>query len=187
MRSAMTVLLAAICASVTSTSCGSGRDPSTGERLTPEYDAATGRLTRITYDRDGDGKPDTWGVLGLDGLARVDIDEDSDRQVDRLEYYERDAGTGESRLVRIERALDAAGRPARREFLVDGVLARVEADTNADGQVDVWQVFADGRLVTVEIDTDHVGYATRRLTYSPDGAVSVTRLDRSTISRTEPR
>src|SRR5262245_46752561 len=55
-------------------------------RLNSEY-SKEGRLTRLTYDKNGDGKPDTWGYMDGTRVVRVEVDEDGDGQVDRWEYH----------------------------------------------------------------------------------------------------
>src|ERR1700751_5389607 len=56
----------------------------------PPYDKNTGRLTQLTYDRNHNGKIDTW--TDMDGtrpvMSRIDLNEDG--KIDRWEYY--DAG-----------------------------------------------------------------------------------------------
>ena len=55
----------------------SGPAPQKGgnDRVQPEYDRS-GRLTKLSYDRSGDGKPETWGYIDGARLMRVEADED---------------------------------------------------------------------------------------------------------------
>ena len=57
------------------------------ERLRPGYDKASGRLTRLEYDANGDGKTDTWGYMDGMRVVRVEVDEDGDGKIDRWEYH----------------------------------------------------------------------------------------------------
>src|SRR5579885_2397062 len=89
---------------------GSRSQAAAAERVRPTYDAASGRLTRLEYDSNGDGKIDTWGYMDGMRVVRVEVDEDGDGRVDRWEYHEAvpdgaasSAGIDRT-LARIERA-----------------------------------------------------------------------------------
>lgn len=51
------------------------------------YDPATGRLTEITYDKNKDGRVDTWVKMDGPRPVSAEIDENQDGIVDRWEYY----------------------------------------------------------------------------------------------------
>jgi hypothetical protein len=142
-----------------------------------EYDTK-GRLQKIEYDRNGDGKPDAWGYMDGSRVVRVEVDENGDGTVDRWEYHRAvdgepaatpDPGGVDRTLERIERATDHDGHINRWEFFTDGVLTRVEEDTNHDGRVDKWETYANGALATMAIDTTSRGKPDRRFVYGPDG------------------
>src|SRR5262249_7779881 len=145
--------------------------------LKPEYDD-TGRLTRLTFDRNGDGKIDTWGYMDGSRIVRVEVDEDGDGKVDRWEYHKDAAssgsnsastatggssgssgspnpngGGGDPTLERIDRATKHDGKISRREYFENGALTRVEEDTDGDGQIDKWETYSSGTLVSMAIDT----------------------------------
>jgi EF hand domain-containing protein len=164
-----------------------------------EYDKS-GRLTRLTYDRNGDGKIDTWGYMDGSRVVRVEVDEDGDGQVDRWEYHTdpksstgsngatgsagspnasgaggaagAGAGGGDPTLERIDRATKHDGKISRREFFENGVLTRVEEDTDGDGKIDKWETYSGGTLAIMAIDTKGRGTPDRRLIYQPDGTLS---------------
>jgi len=77
--------------SMVATACGPAATTTEAESATKkdvqsEYDKS-GRLTRLTYDRNGDGKIDTWGYMDGSRVVRVEVDEDGDGKVDRWEYH----------------------------------------------------------------------------------------------------
>lgn len=163
-----------------------------------EYDKS-GRLTRLEYDRNGDGKIDTWGYMDGSRVVRIEVDEDGDGKVDRWEYH-RDpkttddsqgstgspgasssasAGGADPTLERIERATKHDGKVSRREYFESGLLARVEEDTDGDGKIDKWETYSAGTLAIMAIDTKARGTPDRRLIYQPDGTLSRIEMDPS--------
>jgi hypothetical protein len=148
-----------------------------------EYNA-NGRLRKIEYDRDGDGKPDAWGYMDGSRVVRVEVDENGDGKVDRWEYH-RAAEPGASddqagidrTLERIERATGRDGRIDRWEYFTDGVLTRVEEDTNRDGKIDKWETYEHGTLSTMALDTASRGKPDRRFVYAADGSLARIEVD----------
>ncbi len=153
----------------------------------PTYDKTTGKLTQLTYDRNGNGVIDTW--TDMDGAkplrSRIDLDEDG--KIDRWEYYDDQgklAKVGFSRnnngkadawgyagpdggIARIEISSTGDEKKIDRwEYLSGGVLVRAEEDSNGDGRVDKWETYENGALKTVEFDEDGDGRRDRRLTYN---------------------
>jgi len=152
-----------------------------------------GRLQRIEYDSNGDGRPDH---VAHHGGARtphlLEVDEDFDSRTDRWEEYDpRGVLTrlGVSRRgddrpdywivpgpdgltpVRKEYDDDGEGRVDRAEVLTGGVVTRLEADADRDGRMDRWRSFSAGRLVAEELDTDGDGKPDRRIRYGDKGRV----------------
>lgn len=179
MRSA--VVLAAL---VVAAACGQNQAPAAGTtavpqgnaQVKPEYDA-TGKLTKIEYDRNKDGKPDTWGYMDGSRVVRVEMDRNGDGQVDRWEFHRADAAQTsaapngvDTTLERIDESTKFDGTVSRKEFFEGGVLVKVEEDTNGDGRLDKWETYKDGALQLQELDTEGRGRADRRLVYAPDGA-----------------
>ena len=95
-------LVAAGCGSATTTEAAAKKD------VKSEYDQS-GRLTRLTYDRNGDGKIDTWGYMDGSRVVRVEVDEDGDGKVDRWEYHKDPSG----RWLKRGRSRDRSGRRRR--------------------------------------------------------------------------
>jgi EF hand len=169
------------CSSASTTAAAARKD------VKSEYDES-GRLTRLTYDRDGDGKIDTWGYMDGSRVVRVEVDENGDGQVDRWEYHTDPPGVsgsmgkrpvstpmnadGDVTLERIDRATKFDGRITRREYFEHGVLARIEEDTNGDGKIDKWETYSAGTLASMSFDTASRGIPDRRLIYLPDGTLS---------------
>jgi len=172
---------AAACGSVSTT------EATARKHVKSEYDES-GRLTRLAYDRDGDGKIDTWGYMDGSRVVRVEVDENGDGQVDRWEYHtdlhgvsgsmgKQPAGApmnadGDVTLERIDRATKFDGRITRREYFEHGALVRIEEDTDGDGKIDKWETYSAGTLASMSIDTTSRGTPDRRLIYMPDGTLS---------------
>ena len=151
------------------------------------YDKTSGKLTQIAYDRNHNGRPDTW--TDMDGSRPIAsrIDQDEDGTIDRWEYYDaagalvkvgfsrKNNGTPDAWAysrpdgspLRIETS--STGHESaidRREFYEGGQIVRVEEDTNGDGRPDKWERYEGGAVKTVEIDENHDGRPDRRLTYA---------------------
>jgi hypothetical protein len=149
------------------------------QRVTPAYSAATGRLEKLTYDRNGDGRSDAWVEMDGARLLRADLDEDFDGRVDRREFYSagetgvRTGGTttvkGLGVLSRVEVPSAAGGRAARVETYERGILTAAEEDSDGDGRPDKWERYENGALATLALDTRGRGFADRRLVYGRDG------------------
>ena len=154
------------------------RAPQGTRQLKPEYDAG-GKLRKLEYDRNNDGKVDAWGYMDGSRVVRVETDENGDGQVDRWEFHretpavQASSQTGDPvdrTIERIELSTRFDGRVSRKEYFTDGVLTKVEEDTNGDGKMDKWETYRDGSLSQLELDTKGRGTPDRRLIYRPDGA-----------------
>jgi hypothetical protein len=151
--------------------------PKGNAQVKPSYNAKTGRLERITYDRNHDGKVDAWTFMDGTRLVRAELDENDDGVVDRWEHYGEGAGSdaptgvkAAGELSRVEIATRRDGKVSRREFYERGRRTRAEEDTDGDGRVDKWETWADGALATILLDTDTDGRPDRRLVYASDGS-----------------
>jgi hypothetical protein len=118
---------------------GACRDGGANAAIQANYDN-TGYLRMLTYDSNGNGKPDTWTHMQGQRIARIEIDADEDGTIDRTEFYE------------------------------GGVLARAEVDTDGNGNVDKWETYANGLVTSVAFDTEGAGRPTRRIQYDPSPA-----------------
>jgi hypothetical protein len=83
------------------------------------YDAS-GRLTMIGADLNGNLRLETWSYMDGERLVRIDTDTNEDGTIDRRKFYN-DA----LEIERIE-TLNARGRVVRREFYDHDVLTRTE-------------------------------------------------------------
>jgi hypothetical protein len=150
-----------------------------GGQVTPAYNATTGRLEKLTYDRNSDGRPDAWVEMDGARLVRADVDEDFDGRVDRREFYvagksgERTGGTDTIRgvgvLSRVEVTSGSGESAARVEKYERGVLSTAEEDADGNGRPDKWEQYENGALVSVALDTRGRGVPDRRLVYDPHG------------------
>lgn len=149
--------------------------PANAVGAVPTYNADSGRLERISYDRDKDGKPDAWLFMDGTRATRAELDENHDGSVDRWEHYGAavtpTGGEAPPRgeMVKAEQATRFDGKVSRWEAYEAGQLARVEEDTTGDGRVDKWETWKDGSLVEVALDTKGTGKADRRLVYPSGG------------------
>ena len=154
------------------------------------YDPA-GRLQRIEYDSNGDGRPDHFAHH--DGAPRarlLEVDTSFDGKINRWEHYdsegrlvkvgsstlgerpERWAHLGNDGLpVKVEHDADRDGNVERVEVLLNGRLVRVEVDADRDGRLDRWQDWHSGVLAFEDLDTDGDGKPDRRLRYGTSGEV----------------
>jgi len=181
------VVVASVCTlcAVASAACVSGSTTEAAATVKSEYNES-GRLTRLTYDRNGDGKIDTFGYMDGSRVVRIEVDENGDGKIDRWEYHADPKGsngsagsTGTSAadavdvtLERIDRATKFDGKVSRREYFEHGVLTRIEEDTDGDGKTDKWETYSAGTLAIMAIDTKARGIPDRRLIYQPDGTLN---------------
>ena len=153
--------------------CTGSADSGADARIEPSYDKGTGKLTRLSYDSNNDGKHDTWAFMDGAKLTKLEADENQDGKIDRWEYYPATATAG-SKLPpeRIERATQFDGQITRREFFERGVMVRVEEDTDGNGKTDKWETYSAGTLASVSLDTQGRGTPDRRLVYAADGSLA---------------
>jgi hypothetical protein len=151
-----------------------------------------GRLQRIDYDSNADGKADN--VAHHDGEKSphlLEVDEDFDGRFDRWEDYN-PAGqlikVGVSRKhlghpdlwltpgpgsLPVKKEYDDNGdmRVDRVEVLRAGLIVRVELDSDGDGRMDRFQDWSTGRLASEDLDTNGDAKADRRIVYGENGRV----------------
>jgi len=160
----------------------------------PSYNRETGRLERITYDRNHDGKPDAWLFMNGTHVVMAQLDENFDGSVDRWEYYGERSKPEASEtaqqsegmpdlarnvLERAEQATRGDGKVTRWEKYERGQLVRVEEDTTGSGRVDKWETWSGGAIQLLELDTKGTGRPDRRLVYPQDGSPPHLELDRN--------
>ena len=167
---ALAVSLAAACqAPVT--------DSAAAQRVAPEYDKTSGRLTRIAYDANGNGVHDSWGYMDGTRLIRLEADENENGRIDRWEYYPAAANSLRVPPERIERSSADDGRVSRKEFFDGAEMVRVEEDTDGNGVTDKWETYANGALTVLALDTTGDGKPDRRLLYTPEGSLDRIEVD----------
>ena len=123
-------------------------------RVRPTYRADTGRLEKLAYDRNGDGREDAWTFMDGTRLIRAELDDDFDGRVDRREFYAAGEQGEPSRgsaaiqglgvLARVE-LISKTGNVARRETYDRGVLSTAAEDTNDDERADKWEQVRERR------------------------------------------
>ena len=131
-----------------------------------EYDSATGRLRRLVFDANRNGRNDAVSVMDGTVIDRIEVDTDENGKVDYWEYYgagrrlvkvgvsrrndgiidafqfyDQADGTDDGVVTRIEVSTRRDNRFDRVEFYTGGILARVEEDTDGDGRVDKWESY----------------------------------------------
>jgi hypothetical protein len=176
------VTLACLCGGCENSASGRERQGS----INPTYDPGTGRLTRLDYDANANGKHDTWAYMDGARLTRLEADENEDGRIDRWEFYPATASASlKQPPERIERATRLDGRVSRREFFEGGVMVRVEEDTDGNGSIDKWETYARGALTVLALDTRGAGKPDRRFIYRPDGSLDRIEEDPSGSGRFE--
>ena len=185
-------------------------DSNSGSGITPAYDKETGRLERLDYDSDKDGKIDTVSFMDGQKVVRIEIDKNQDGKVERWEHYDQsqklervgfsrsndgkeDAWSYEGpdgTVARIDVSLSRDGKVSRREFYEKELLVRAEEiDPSTDGDTwkpSRWETYdPSGRLNTVAFDSTARGTPDRRLIYDADGTARL-ELDADGDGRFEP-
>jgi hypothetical protein len=185
--SELRVSVAALVLALAAVGCQRSQPSGTSE-VQPTYNKDSGRLERISYDRNRDTRMDAWLVMDGTRVIRAELDENFDGVVDRWEYYGDQAvstaaapGSGlvpRGTLVRAEQATRGDGKVNRRESYADGQLSSVEEDTNGDGKTDKWETWSGGTLRVMALDTKGASKPDRRLVYPPDGSSPRLEVDR---------
>lgn len=179
-------LVLAGCAALSATGCSDPARDRIRQTTQGTYDRTTGKLTELTYDRNQNGRVDTWTEMDGTHPLRSRIDLDEDGKIDRWEYYD---GSGALLKVGFSRKNDgkpdawAFSRPDgslerveistsgdeskidRREYYQQGIMVRVEEDADGDGRPDTWEAYENGALKTAAFDENRDGTPDRRLTY----------------------
>lgn len=149
----------------------------------PTYDSTTGKLIQLTYDRNKDGRIDTW--IDMDGTRplRARIDLNGDGKIDRWEYYD-----ANGKLAKVGFSRANTGKPDAWAYAgPDGKIARIEISSTGDEhKIDRWEYYdasdaaangdAAGPLVRAEEDTDGDGKVDKWETYV-DGQLATVAFD----------
>ena len=179
-----------------------------GDRPAADYDQSTGRLRRLAFDANKNGKNDTVSYMDGTRIIRVELDLDENGKVERWDFYRPDGklekvgfasrndGVMDSQafyepagvLQRIEISTKHDGRFDRTEFYEKNVLVRSQEDTNGDGRPDKWDYYtprpdhAPGEpayaISATAFDDSGSGRPERRLVYGPKGSIARVEFDR---------
>jgi hypothetical protein len=172
------------------------------EKPTAEYSEESGRLQRLTFDANEDGRNDAVGVMDGTRVSRIELDTSGNGRTDRWEFYDTDRRlrrvgfsrqddgvmdavavyASDEKSLQLEVSTRRDGRFDRTEFYESDLLARAEEDTDGDGRVDKWESYRRNPRVgsgeppvhmsTVAFDDAAIGRPTRRLVYGPDGTLA---------------
>jgi len=153
----------------------------------PTYDKKTGKLTQLTFDRNHNGKIDTW--TDMDGtrpvMSRIDLNEDG--KIDRWEYYD-----AEGKLLKVGFSRKDDGKPDAWAFAgPDGRVSRIEISSTGDEKkIDRWEHYdparvgkngdTSGALVSAEEDAKGRGRPDKWETYE-NGAIKSVGLDEAGV------
>jgi hypothetical protein len=143
-----------------------------GKEGVAKYDEKTGRLKKLDYDSNKNGKMDSFSYWDATRCIRIEMDQDEDGKIDRWEYYDE------------KNKIERVGSSSKDDEVQDtyaypdanGFLAKVETDTNRDGAIDKRETYVlkpgtDLRvLASVEFNFDAAGQPGQRLHYKTDGS-----------------
>lgn len=172
-----------------------------------QYDPQSGRLQRLEYDANGNGRNDAVSIMDGTRVHWIELDLDENGKVDRWDVYGPDnilQKVGFSRhndgipdaeafyrpdgtLERIQLSTRRDGRFDRVEFYELGVLVRSEEDGDRDGRADKWETYqqrpdappGEPPYFITSAAFDDVGRGTprRRFVYGPHGEVQRVEVD----------
>lgn len=182
--------------------CGAPAREDLTSNVLPTYDKASGKLKELSYDSNGNGRPDTWTEMDGTRPLRSRLDTNEDGRIDRWEEYDAagrlvkvgysrsDNGTADAwafsgpdgKIQRVEMSSSADEHRIDRWEYFDssqigpdgrGGLVRAEEDTTHDGKPDRWETYEHGAVKTVAFDEDGNGRPDRRLTYTTAGLLAI--------------
>jgi hypothetical protein len=173
----------------------------------PRAEYQSGRLSRLTYDVNKNGRNDAVGIMDGARIQRIELDLDENGKTERWDIYGADRKlekVGLSRLndgvmdsqafynldgalSRLEVSTARDGRFDRSEIYESGVLVRSEEDRNRDGHPDKWETYRPYpealpgepayAITSVAYDDSGIGRPQRRFVFGPKGAVARVELD----------
>jgi len=187
-----------------------------GEKARADYDPKTGRLQRLTYDANHNGRNDAVSIMDGTRILRIELDLDENGKVDRWDFYREDRTlekvglsrlndgvmdaqafyTADGQLQRIDVSTKRDGRFNRIEFYEAGALVRSEEDSDGDGRPDKWDTYrpnpshAAGEpayaIESSSFDDERRGKPGRRFVYGNNGHVARVEVDPDGDGRFEP-
>ena len=190
-KAAGLVFVIAACASLSA--CHDAEKERIKETTRPTYDKKTGRLTQLTYDRNKNGKIDTWTDMNGATPVQSRIDLDEDGKIDRWEYYD-----ANGKLLKVGFSRKNDGKVDAWAFAgPDGKVLRVEISSTGDERkIDRWEHYdptrigADGdlsnALASAEEDTNGDGKPDKWETYE-NGTLKVVAFDENADGKPDRR
>jgi hypothetical protein len=178
-----------------------------GEKPTAEYDHATGRLKRLVYDANRNGRNDAVSIMDGTRIIRIELDLDENGKVDRWDFYREDRTldkvglsrmndgvmdseayySADGTLQQIKVSTRRDGRYDRVEFYEAGALVRSEDDVNGDGRADKWDTYRPNpgapagepayAIASTAFDDEGTGRPQRRFVYGEKGRIETVELD----------
>jgi hypothetical protein len=178
-----------------------------GDKPAAEYDKVTGRLKRLAYDANRNGRNDAVSIMDGTRIDRIELDLDENGKVDRWDFYRPDRTldrvglsrlndgvmdaqayySGDGTLLRIAVSTRRDGRYDRLEFYEAGALVRSEEDANGDGRPEKWDTYGPNpgaaageptyAITSSAFDDTGRGTPQRRFVYGSKGAIERVELD----------
>jgi hypothetical protein len=137
-----------------------------GEKPRAQYDPKTGRLQRLTYDANHNGRNDAVSIMDGTRILRIELDLDENGKVDRWDFYREDRTLEKVGLSRLNDGV----MDSQAFYTADGKLQRIEVSTRRDGRFNRTEYYEAGVLTRSVEDADGDGRADRWETYRPNPA-----------------
>jgi hypothetical protein len=135
-----------------------------GEQPRAEYDPATGRLRRLAYDANRNGRNDAVSIMDGTRILRIELDLDENGKVDRWDFYREDRTLDKVGLSRLNDGV----MDSQAFYGADGTLQRIEVSTGRDGRFNRVEFYEAGALVRSEEDASGDGRPDKWETYRPN-------------------
>ena len=140
-----------------------------GDRPHAEYDPTSGRLRRLAYDANRNGRNDAVSIMDGTHIHRIELDLDENGKVDRWDFYREDRSLEKVGLSRLNDGV----MDSQAFYAADGSLQRIEASTRRDGRFNRVEFYEAGALIRSEDDGNGDGRADKWETYRPNPGAPV--------------
>jgi hypothetical protein len=142
---------------------GCSRQPA-GDKATAEYDRVTGRLKRLAFDQNRNGRNDAVSIMDGTRIQRIELDLDENGKVDRWDFYREDRTLEKVGLSRLNDGV----MDSQAYYAADGTLQRIEVSTRRDGRFDRVEFYEANVLVRSQDDANGDGRPEKWDTYRPN-------------------